>query len=289
MCGIQWFQSSSSKYLSWEDPLTFLMSFFFPDSGAQCARARAPGGTCWFPLWWRGKLHQGDVWLLPEPKLCIRVSAMECNETNTSPYMLIIRTYKRILEWKRRFQCVAQLPVIPYRSDVGLRTHERHCWNFKRENCQLKPLVMGPHLRPRKNNRPVCSIQAISCFSFFECADPQPLIDNTFWMPHILLCCTLPCLWRLVLIKELPVQDFSWMNEWIRVYGAFSSGDKGLCVCRGVCVFLYMQQKEYQTKNSTKMRTFSQLHRVVWGFRFGSKVKEAAADLLIAWRGNYNF
>lgn len=169
----------------------------------------------------------------------------ECNETNPHPYMLIIRTYEKILEWKRRFQCVAQPPVMPYRSDVGLRTHERHCWNFEREHCELKPLVMGPHLRPRKNNRPVCSIQAISCFSFFERADLQPLIDNTFWMPHILLCCTLPVSGDLFWLKSCPCKtSLGWMNEYVFMELSRVETKDCVCVCRGsACVLVHATKR----------------------------------------------
>lgn len=95
---IQWFQcnDSSSTHLSWEDSLTFLIYVFFPGSSAQCDWARDPSGTCWFRLWWRGKVHRGDVWLLPESNLCLTDTAMGRKEFRLTDKLIATSVVKQI-------------------------------------------------------------------------------------------------------------------------------------------------------------------------------------------------
>lgn len=102
-----------------------------------------------------------------------------------------------------------------------------HWWNFE-------PLVLGPHQCTRKNNRPVFSIQAISCFSFVERMDPHTLIDNTFPIPRILLCCARPVSGDLFWLKSCPCKpSVGWMDEWMNIclWGFLEWRQRTVCVC----------------------------------------------------------
>lgn len=127
---------------------------------------------------------------------------------------------------------------------------------------------------------PVCSIQAISCFSFFERTDPRSLIDNTFWMPHILLCCTLPVSGDLFWLKSCPCKpSVGWMNDY--VFMGLSRVETKDCVCVRVCVFCTRNKKSIRLNIS--LAKWGHFHNFK-GFFEGLKlvlVKEEATEFKI--------
>lgn len=60
---------------------------YLPDNSAQYGWVRDP---CWFQLSWGGTVHQDDIWLLRETKVCITVTKqfLDCCGEETSTHSL---------------------------------------------------------------------------------------------------------------------------------------------------------------------------------------------------------